>query len=318
MRAILSYEQSVEQEVYLQTRLVVGNKALNVSAATIAGLPEKPNEDAFAVASNDNVLFAGVFDGVTSLKPIPALGNETGAHFASHFLKDRFATTQSYATPEEMVIALNSELLEASTALGGKLSDTHSLPATLATIITLSRDNDSFAFAHAGDCFGIVFFEDGHSQVFTDDKNAKFDNKMFVLIGKIAREKGITPRQAREDERVKTALIEMFIDRNNNPDGHGSGLVNGDPNLAKYIQAGSIPLRGVAAILLGTDGLLPQGWSLGKEEDRQKIRAMISSGGFKEMFSVKHTSEDSDPDWQHIRYKHSDDATGLLIALANS
>jgi serine/threonine protein phosphatase PrpC len=315
MKTELLYDDHSDQELYLQEKLVLSNLSLNVVAATVAGYSERPNEDTFALARDGDVMFVAVFDGTTSLKPIAALDNQSGARFASHFLKNNLAAARPNTSAEDVMQELNNKLLKASTELGGTLTDTHTLPASVATIVRFNKGDGFFSFAHVGDSFGIAYYEDGHSHVFTDDKNAVFDNSMFSLIAKVAGEQGITPRKAREDERVKSALIDMFIGRNNNPNGRGSGLVNGDPNLEKYIQTGSLTLQGVTAILLGSDGLLPPGWSLEDEEDRQKMRTAIDDGGFRKLFSIKHAVEDSDPDWQHVRFKHSDDATGLFIEL---
>jgi hypothetical protein len=34
----------------------------------------------------------------------------------------------------------------------------------------------------------------------------------------------------------------------------------------------------------------------------------------KELIRIKKQIEDNDPDWQLVRYKHSDDATGIYIS----
>lgn len=313
MKAELTYHETADQELYLARDITLGSRNITFEAATIAGSVTKPNEDAFALAAGDGAAFAAVFDGTTSLKPIPALNGQTGARFASHFLRERLAGVDASDSPDKIMLDLNERLLTASSRLGGVLSDTHTLPASLATIVKIAEGGDSFSFAHVGDSFGIAYYEDGHSHVFTDDKNRKFDDEMFALATEIAQTEGITPRQAREDSRVKQALIEMYDGRNNNPNGEGSGLVNGDPQLAKYIQTGSIALEGVTAVLIGSDGLLPPGWSLESEQDRQRMIEAIKKGGFQRLFELKHQAEDDDPDWNFVRFKHSDDATGLTI-----
>lgn len=290
---------------------VVGKISLELTAGTVAASAHKPNEDAYSLIERNGIIHAAVFDGTTSLKPISALGHTTGARYASQFLKDHFAavTTES---PRAAMLQLNRKLLEASRTLGGSLTDTHSLPASTATIICLDPSS-SVRFAHVGDSFGIAYYQDKRSVIFTDDKNKKFDTAMFSLIDRIAKKKQISPKEARATRQVKDALVDMFVDRNNNPNGKGSGLLNGDPNLELYVQSGTLALHGVVAILLGTDGLVPPGWDIENEESRQKLRDTLTEGGFCNLFELKHEAEDSDPEWQNIRYKHSDDATGILV-----
>lgn len=318
MKPQLVYPNTSDQELYSHLEIQLGNepkKTASILAATVASSAEKPNEDAFAVTLDENVFFVGLFDGTTSLKSIESLGVQTGARFASHFMKDNFSQAESIITPQDLMLDLNQKLLKKSLALGATLSDTHTLPATTGTIIKIDSDVNTLSFAHVGDSFGIIYFADGHSRVFTDDKNSVFDERIFALIAQIAEEKNITHKEARQDEKVKEALIQMYIERNNNPNGTGSGLINGDINVDRYIQADTISLDGITSVLLGSDGLPPQGWSVENEQDRQKMLDTIRGEGFRKLFELKHQSEDVDPEWQNIRYKHSDDGTGLLISL---
>lgn len=305
MKNLLSYDDSDDQELY--TISTSGNHHL--TAATIAGSSEKPNEDAFAGTES----FIGIFDGTTSA-PIPALGKTSSARYASHFIKEHFSELKDTMTPKEAMLYLNKQLWETVKQLDGiTLADTLTLPASTATILKVTKTTCSFA--HIGDCFGIVYYKNGTSNVFTDDKNKQFDEKQFALIRAIAKEKNLSNRQARKDPRVTESIFKMYYGRNNHPNGNGSGLINGDPHLELYIHAETFSLQDVQSILLGTDGLLPQGWSLAEEKDRQQLLRELQTGGFKKLFVTKHETEDADPDWNYIRYKHSDDATGILITL---
>lgn len=317
MSSEFEYSGIVDQEFYASSDISVGkegSRKIQLLAGTIAGNREKPNEDALAVNILDGTLFVGVFDGTSSQKPIPALGEQSGARFASHFLKDNFYLVPEEHTAKDLLLSLNQHLLAASQAFKGtSIADTHTLPASTGTIIKIDSDNDLIELAHVGDSYCIIFYEDGHSDVVTNDRNQVFDGRMFALIGKIAKERHITPREARQTNEVKEALIKMFIERNNNPNGKGSGLINGDPSVGIYIQEIALPLQGVLAILLGSDGLVPINLSIQSDEGRQKILRVLTTEGFKKLFELKHASEDEDPDFNHIRYKHSDDATGVLL-----
>jgi len=315
VKSILTYSDTSDQELYLETTIPFKKTNIKIIAATTAGALKKPNEDTFAVTSEDDILLAGIFDGTTSF-PIPALGEISSARYASHFIKKQFSAVTKTLSPEKILLNINEKLWETIKKMNGvTLADTLTLPASTATVIKIDANKSLLSFAHIGDAFGIVYFEDGHSEIFTDDKNKRFDEEMFTLIRKIAKENDLTNREARQDKRVNQGLGEMYYKRNNNTEGKGSGLINGDPHLELYIQTGTIDLSGIKTILLGTDGLLPQGWEEQKEQDRQKLLEVIRTGGFEKMFKTKHESEDDDPEWNFIRYKHSDDATGILIEL---
>lgn len=321
MNEVLVCTQETDQEYYVQSELIIGQeqpRSIKIFAGTVAGSPEKPNEDAHASTIQEGVLTVGIFDGCSNQKPIPALVPETGARFASHFMKDSFSSLTTDMSLKDGMINLNNRLLEKNITLGGSLDDVHTLAITTGTIVRINVDDNYLEFAHAGDCFCIVYFEDGTSQLLTNNLNRKFDDETSVLIQSIAEEKGITYREARKDERVARLLIDSFTRKLNNPDGSGCGCMNGDPHMELYLQTGQIPLDGVVAVLVGSDGLPPQGWDQNDEIGRQNMRMAIQAGGFSQLIQAKKESEDIDPDWHHIRFKHSDDATGIYIELSPS
>jgi hypothetical protein len=198
---------------------------------------------------------------------------------------------------------------------GATLKDTHTLPASTATLVQIIPDRGVVCLSHAGDSFCIFFFTNGHSKFITTDRNRDCDNKMFQLMEKISKEKNITPSDARQDEIVKQALLDMRQDTYNRPDGAGQGIINGSPHAEQYMQDVEFSLNSIQAILLGTDGLIPPGWDEQDEEDRGKLLAAIKKGGLEEVIRIKKEIEDNDPDRYIIRYKHSDDATGILIEM---
>lgn len=314
IKRIFGYTDSDDQEIYFNDEF--GDLKLNIQACTVANSDGKPNEDAFSIIQVNNTLWVGVFDGTTSLKPILALKDQSGARFASHFLKEIFVKVLSEVEiePQNLLIKINFLLLDQSLQLGGTLSDTHSLPASMATIVKFDLENKILSFAHIGDTYGVVANIDDSSFIFTDDKNNKFDQEMFTLMKKIAKEKNLTNRQTRQDEELKTALYEMFIRRNNNPNRQGSGLVNGDPNAQLYLQSGEYPMNDIKSVLVATDGLEIQGKSIQDSEFRKNIFEIIKAKGLRELVKRKKAAEDNDPDWNYCRYKHSDDATGIFVS----
>lgn len=304
-----------DKEIYKQDNyLFDNNTTINVSGCTISN-PDKLNEDTFFYLVDKEIIWAGVFDGCTSLKPISALGDLSGARFASHFIKQLIPELNLKVKPKDLILNINEKLLETSLKLGGDLIDTHTLPSTTGTIIKLDISKNKMEYAHVGDSFGLLYKQKGESEHFTNDLNKKFDQGVFDKTNIFAKEKHLTFREARELPEVKQLIIEMFNIRNNNPNGKGSGLINGDPNINKYIQSGTIELSEYKYIFLGTDGIIPPGWSNDSLKDRENILKAINVGGFQNLIKIKKQIEDNDPEWILNRYKHSDDATGILIKL---
>ncbi len=290
---------------------------LRLAASTVPGEPDKPNEDAFGIVPAGGALFVGVFDGTTSLRPIEGLERRgvNGARFASHFLRNGLHIAREEMNPQDVLIALNEALFEASKQFEGvDPEDTNTLPATSATIVKIDPGAGELQLASVYDSWCVVYYKDGRSELLTVDLNKQFDQQVVDLMQAIAARQGITPRAARQHEEVERALLESRVVKNNAPDGSGCGVVNGDPDMVPYIQTRAIELARVSAVLLGTDGLVPQGWSIERQADRRRLADELKSGGLGRLIGTKKRSEDADPDWHHVRFKHSDDATGLFLS----
>jgi serine/threonine protein phosphatase PrpC len=311
VKKILNYDFNKDQEIYISEKL--DSLGVDVSTCTVAGVDEKPNEDAFVGVVDDGLLWLGVIDGTTSLKQLEKLKRVSGARFSSHFLAEKFSMINTREQPGNVLLNLNKKLLKETIKLAGKLEDTHSLPASVGTLIKLDFSQRTINMAHAGDTYCVIYYKNGDSEVISDDRNKKFDDEMFSLIKQIAQKEKITNREARQREEVKEALVGMYIKRNNNPNGNGSGLVNGDPSLEKYILSKEISFDDVSSILIASDGLEIQGKLISDSKFRDYLYNTFNNEGLKKIIKDKKDSEDKDPDWKHIRYKHSDDATAIFL-----
>lgn len=321
MDTLLKYSLDNDQRFFGTIKHRLTGYSFQISVITLAGRrdfdsPQKPNEDAFSVVALNNTLIMALFDGTSSLKPIVSLKDTTGARFASHYLKSVFENNIKGQTPKEIIRELNKLLLERNLKFeGATLLDTHTLPASTATVAQIDPDKQKVNISHVGDSFCIIFYKRDHSEFVTIDKNKAYDDQIFALMKEVSKEKHISPREARQDEKVKQALLNMFQDSHNKTDGTGQGIINGDPNAEQYIQDISSPLDSVAAIFLGSDGIVPPDYNEQKENDRGKIYTILKNGGLEELIRIKSEIEDNDPDRNFVRYKHADDATGIFIEL---
>ena len=290
---------------------------LTLTACTASGAPDRLNEDSFAVVGDGRRVTVGVFDGVTSLRPIPALAAQgiTGARYASHFLRRHFAARTARLDPAQALLALNADLLDSALELGADLGDTHTLPASTATIARVDLEEQRIEVANVGDSFLAVVLRNGETALVTRNDNERFDRQMRELMLSIAASRGITPREAMQTPEMKQALVEMYDYRNNRPDGAGCGVLNGDPRVAPYIHVAELPLDGVGALLVATDGFVPPGLSIDAAQDRARLCDAVESASLAGVLRWKRAVEDADPDWHQARYKHSDDATGVYLKL---
>ncbi|HEV2403412.1 MAG TPA: PP2C family serine/threonine-protein phosphatase [Candidatus Saccharimonadales bacterium] len=315
-----SYSSETDAGIFFHRHVEVdGLGLITVDAATLAGCrdpgdPQKPNEDAFSIIGDDGSLVAAVFDGASSQKPIPELDRISGARFASHTLKELIESsplgTDVRATLNGLNVALGERLRRFQSV---DCTDLNSLPTSTATIARFDGRSNTLSTAHVGDSFVMVLGVDGGTKLLTNNLHRRFDEQVLTLVHRIAVERGITPREAGVDERVRTAIMNMFQWTRNRPDGTGEGMVNGDPNMSRYIHVASLSFSGVRAVLLGSDGLVPPDMDERNHDDMRRLFDIAHRDGVVGLISHTRQVEDDDPERWHIRYKHSDDATGILV-----
>ncbi len=315
---LLEYSDTEDQDYAADATVELGLQPhfANLAAITVAGDPDRPNEDAYAVATEDGVLYLGVFDGITSLKQVAGLADETGARFASHEVQDVFAHAVGAQDPSEILLHCNDHLRAASSEITGvDEADVLTLPSTTATVVRIDLDADTLHLGNIGDGFCVVWYTDGSSELITDNSNAEFDEALFDYIVAQAKTHGISNREARPLPEVQEKLVTSFARKINKPDGRGAGALNGGEHADIYIQAEAMSLAGIRSVLLATDGFILAGGDIEDVDYRYKLEKKIRRGRLSYFIDKKHESEDADPDWEHARYKHSDDATALFLEL---
>jgi serine/threonine protein phosphatase PrpC len=294
---------------------VDGSTAVTTSACSQPGDPDQPNEDAYAFRRFATALIAGVFDGATSLQEIPALADlPVGAgQLVSRLLAHQLSQIDAQVPLRDFLLRANAlsrtvildHLPEAEV-------DWHVMPASSATVVKIDLLAQELEIAHVLDSWCIVY-RGQQSDLLTGDRNRAFDEEVLQLMVHIADERGITPREARQDPRVQEALIHSRRIKSNASNGLGVGVINGDPAVAAYIEFRRIPLDNVSAVVLGTDGLVPLRWSLDRDDDRLRLLREIEQRGVEGLLTTTRESQAADPEWRVPRFKASDDATGIGI-----
>ncbi len=331
IREILAYNPDDDQDVKMgPSTEIIGPEGLklsiNISAVTQAKKVETPNEDAYKIVERDGTLLAGVFDGVTCRIKFSELDEETGARHASHLLRQAFGLGElndlkSYA------LAMNELLHEDSSKLSGAdIDHAGHLPSSTGTIMRLDPKNNKLEICHAGDSWIMVKYRNGKTELLSLDTNLIHDSKVLTMFEDIAKDKGITFRQAMEqykDEHHEELL--HISDAKMNPldsksvEGwdadYGTGAFNGQPGLSHYLIYDQIDLNNVDSILMGTDGIVPNYLSSNNEFNGQELFRIVETEGVEGLRDAARKSSADDPEWQNHRFKDNDDATAIYIKL---
>lgn len=321
MSVLFPYSSDQSDNFSAQQKIKIGERTIEIEVATQSGqtqpdTPAKPNEDSLSVVQWGDSIVAAVFDGASSQKPIPEIEPVSGAAFASRSLKEimeALPATQDMAAALKDLNRLLGERFQTFSSID--MTDVHTLPSSTATIVRISPNNDQLEVANVSDSFAIALLKDGRTIRLTDNKHRPFSEGPLTLLGQLAKKNNTTPREARNDPRIKEAIMEAMRNSRNRPDGTGAGIVNGDPDMDRYVYSFSLPLSEVDALLIGSDGLVPPNRDEAAEIDQKWLMQTAQREGVGGLITHTREIEDSDPDRHFLRYKHSDDATGILMRL---
>ncbi len=349
----ISNLQSTFQRIEVQ---VENGFPIEITFGTRPGDERRLNEDSLLVSSfgNKKQLFT-VFDGASSQKPIEGLQKFewagapiSGAFYVSHLASLEFPSTREYqdlisnpnASAYDFINGLNSWLRQRQGRVEGvDYSDVLTIPGMCATSVVVDQEKGKVTGAHVADSMAIAKIRNPETgkvefKVITNDLNKRFDERTLGLAKNVAKDNGITIREAAGHPLVKQELKESYTEKINTPE--GTGIVNGMNELIDngLVQTFELDLDSLEAIVLATDGFYDP-WlhfiESGDLPEEEKVRL------FEDMFArisemdpgkwsgkiiddpsgAAHGILEHDPDHEKIpRIKTKDDATFMLIDFA--
>ena len=315
----LAADETVFRDCSAKIELRGKSRIIPVSVATIAGNKTKGNEDAGALRVNGSQAILGLFDGAANSIVCPELAalGVNGARFASHTLAEML---QDHAAlnPGKILLTLNELLAERSKLFLAQHGVTPDLfPTSTGTVAVIDFERDEIFVEHVADSILMLFYADGNSQIVTPDQ---VGHTVVPIVEDVKREMKRTkepPRLIAQRPEYQSRIKENCLRNFNAPSGDGFGALNGSQEIAQYLWTTRLPLKGVESLLLVSDGFLPPSEDHNDLSVRERLMSLMRAEGLKGVYKWKSSVEDSDPDWHHIRFKHSDDSTGIWLRLAN-
>lgn len=265
------------------------------------------NED--AVVCNSSLSLYGVLDGVSSLISYVSNDLRKGGEIASTLVKEHFEQLTSLTDLLTEVEIANRKLRDAMEEAQIDLSQKEAL---WGTAVALARISDDFIeFVQTGDCMIFTENVDGTIRVLTYPQVAHLENIAFEQW-----EKGIT-----QGFRLRSELIEIVRERLkqnrylSNTKG-GYGVLNGEEDATKFLDYGKISKNNVRRLILVTDGLFLPATDYRESPDWGKMVEYMLSQGLDAYTAHVLDIEENDPEClKYIRFKKSDDKTGVIINL---
>ena len=318
------YNLEKDQSVFISKKIILSNKnPIDINACTVAGskdgITPKLNEDAFFITQiGRNTLFLCVIDGDSSVRPTPSLKSISGARYSSHNLRTLLKKIVNPSLSAEQIITLLNEKIRKKVSLFSEFNfkDSSTLPGSSITLIKLDFKKNSGELVSVGDTLAIFFYKNHTSKLITNDLVKRYDDKTFSLIKKIAIERNIPIKEARQNQEVKTQIRLRYKEIINRKDKLGYGILNGQLEVNKYVQKELFNLNDLTNIFLGSDGIIPLNFDSENNKDQKNLLKILEKGSLQKLVLSKQSLENNDPNYnKYVRYKHSDDATAIYLHL---
>lgn len=274
-----------------------------------SAFPGQLNED--AASSNHGA--AWVIDGATDLGPPELLGS-SGAAWLSHEVSTHFHRTliDSASTAAAVKQALAGVRDRFHAAKRREPVDQWELPFAAFMMARLGPDHIEFAWL--ADCVALIRNLDG--TVARIGEQAELAAAESKEAGRFAPLKDGHGKMLAASSPTVAHLRAERSRKNREPD---KWLLGVEPEAADYLNRATISLTQCAHILLMTDGLSAYVDRYGLGSDGALFDRALSGDGLAGVLGAVREVERNDADCVRFpRYKASDDATGILLAMVRS
>ncbi|MEW5961018.1 MAG: protein phosphatase 2C domain-containing protein [Chloroflexota bacterium] len=330
-----------------------------------APIPGRVNEDAWLVlesALSPGYVIAAVIDGASARFTIPKLvaavnrdaPGSTAAAFAASLVRTSLIR-QLNSRPDlplpAALLAANQELQQAMANIIGGFSPEYilelagipagekdprrmrlALPACVVTLARLDVTRRQLEYAHAGDTALLEIRRDGSVVGHTSDQMGRYDGAVLKYAERLHQEQGLAhlseaigrPEVRRLD--IENGLRHNYVDEaGRTHPGEGCGVLNGLPELADYIERGTIRVEPdhTAGFCLLSDGLqllAPLDETTAHfEARRREMGALLRTQGVRGLFEAVRQMAEADPYYEvYPRMKAQDDASGIYLEISET
>lgn len=254
------------------------------------------NED--GVVLNERCRLYGVIDGATSLLPYNGPGGKTAGALARDAVCQAISgLDEAEMDPAEALKQANRNLDRAMSEAGVDLSEKMARWRAAAALVKVDAEN--LRYAHVADCFIFVRYATGFVRLLTYPQTLPFEKKT----------EGVLLYEGHEQAK-KMILANQGM--SNAPGGYG--VLNGEEEVVRFIESGSISAAGISQVLIISDGLIQYEPGATIEERYLDTAHRIFSQGPETHMENLIKQETSDPDCvKYPRFKMADDKTYLII-----
>lgn len=280
----------------------------------------RQNEDTLLVKEGDKIIMAVIADGGSALSGFTTINGveRFNGLFVSRAIVDYLDREfdKSISAPE-LLLGANIYVRELLLQKGVDPENASALELPTASgvsIVLIDKINQTLEVAQVGDTAVLINGRDG-TNLAIEFGVPYFDNLAFLKAAQIAAEKGISYKEALQDEEVGQLFIKSRLFENADDD-CGSGAINGKKGISKYLKSTIIPLDQIRRIAILSDGMFIPAEDFTEKPEWNKTMQIIEDVGLEGLYNVVSQLKTEDPDFEkYPRAKQHDDATGILISV---
>jgi hypothetical protein len=264
-------------------------------------------EDCLLINHKDRIY--GVIDGATSVTPYRNDQGQTGGYLAANLLSSFFQDVPITERLSDIVLKANHELRSMMINKGVDTSCKTNLWCTVFSIFRVHEDY--IEYVQTGDCMLFAKYKEGTVRNITHDQVAHLD-----AISLKKREEAKLHGYTSAEEVFNFVLPTIRNNRLKSNTLEGYSVMNGEPELAQFLEFGTFNRACLSKVYSITDGLFYPTSDVNTRVDWNKTILGIDEKGLKAYAESIIELEEADPLCKNYpRHKISDDKTGVVIDL---
>ena len=260
------------------------------------------------VIVNETLHRYGVIDGATSLNGYRGENGETGAYLAAQIVREELEHDQ-------LSTSLKEAVLRANTALKMKMENAHidiNDPTALwsCALACVEIKPYHIDYVQAGDCMIVAKYKNGQIRLLTHDHVATVGEQSLALYKQYKAQGKYT-----HEEIVSLIKPKLAQNRYKANKVGGYSVLNGQTELAHFLEYGTINKNGLDALYIMSDGMFLPEFYYGKENEKWtktvELLDKLTLTGYAQWLQNEE-QEDNQCD-THLRLKISDDKTAMKL-----
>jgi hypothetical protein len=202
------------------------------------------------------------------------------------------------------------------------------LPSAVVTLVTVDTARQTLNYAHLGDTQLMLYYQDGRVEVPTYHGAETLKNNALPQALELVRTEGISMIEAVSRAEI-IALDRDARLRHNYVDAQGrvvlekgDGVIDGLPEMADYIQEGEYSLAGIEFLAVMSDGFefpspLEETWEATQTRFLRMAQHIHQKGAWDYLQLLRDEECADSTHEKYPRFKHHDDATGIVLHLSD-